>query len=130
MQEVAVERHGFTGGTFNVSFSPLQPSLVSVSPASLQLNLATNERVDTSFALTLSSALVSGQQLSFLLRIDNGYFVRTDTVWRSFLNVDEPAYTNSMNSAADWSSAANAWSRGLHMLLSLSWSAAKAICTA
>ncbi len=108
-QEVTVERHGFTGGTFSVSFSPLQPSLVSVSPASLQLNLATNERVDTSFALTLSPALVSGQQLSFLLRIDNGYFVRTDTVWRSFLDVDEPAYTNSMNSAADWSSAANAW---------------------
>lgn len=109
LQEVTVERHGFTGGAFSVSFTPLQPSLVSVSPASLQLQLTTNQSIDTSFAVTLSPSLVSGQQLSFLLRIDNGYFIRTDTVWRSFLDVAEPVYTNPMNTAADWSSAANAW---------------------
>jgi len=106
---VRVARYGLAGGSFTVTLSSLAPQLAEVSGSPITLQLEPNQTLDTSFALTLAPNLQPGQEMLFLLTIDNGHYLRTDTVRRFFYNFQDPTFEDNFNSIANWQTTNTAW---------------------
>ncbi|MEO0877309.1 MAG: M14 family metallopeptidase, partial [Bacteroidota bacterium] len=80
----SVQRFGRTAGPLTVSLRSLQDNLIQVASEPLSFDLGENQVQMDSFPLTVTGTISSGTLLNFVLEIDNGGFVRTDTVSRIF----------------------------------------------
>ncbi|WP_020535300.1 M14 family metallopeptidase [Lewinella cohaerens] len=75
-----VQRFGRENGPLSVSLTSLQNDLIQVVEEPLSFDLAENQAVIDSFALNITGSIAPGTELQFELAIDNGSFVRRDTV--------------------------------------------------
>ncbi|MEO0723051.1 MAG: M14 family zinc carboxypeptidase [Bacteroidota bacterium] len=80
----SVQRFGRTAGPLTVNLRSLQDDLIQVASEPLNFDLGENQVQMDSFPLTITGTISSGTLLNFVLEIDNGGFVRTDTVSRVF----------------------------------------------
>ena len=76
------KRLGRAAGTVTVSIEALE-NIISVGPA-IVYNLALEEQLNSSIAFTLNSSIQFGDPIKYVLKTDNGYWVRKDTVTKYF----------------------------------------------
>ena len=80
-----VSRLGFQDGALTVSLTAVSEN-VTVNTAAQIFNLAQNETTTGSFTYTLSDDAVPGDEVEFILAIDNGVFTSEQTVTKTFFN--------------------------------------------
>lgn len=98
-----VQRFGRESGPLMVSLTSLQNDLIQVAEEPISYNLAENEMVLDSFALSIIGSIPPGTELQFELAIDNGSFVRTDTVSKVYAGyVDTDAYSEGFPDLEQW----------------------------
>lgn len=98
-----VQRFGRESGTLTVSLTSLQNDLIQVVEEPVNYNLAENEAVLDSFALSIIGSIPPGMELQFELSIDNGSFVRTDTVSKVYGGyIDTDAYAETFFDLEQW----------------------------
>lgn len=98
-----MQRFGRTQGPLTVSLNSLQSGLIQVAEEPAIFNLAENELILDSFALNITGTLTPGTELQFELQIDNGSFVRTDTVSKVFGDyVSTDVYSEAFPDLGQW----------------------------
>lgn len=99
-----LRRYGLEDGPFTVAFTPLSPEITSPA-ASQTFNLQPFESIDFNFPIAFAPNTPTGQELRILLQVDNGYFVHTDTLRKTFLGSGSSLallYENSCDDFSGW----------------------------
>jgi len=100
-----IQRFGREIGPLTVSLTSLQNDLVQVVEEPISYDLAENEMVLDSFALSIIGSIPSGTELLFELAIDNGSFIRRDTVSKVYGGyVDMEVYSEEFPDLEQWTS--------------------------
>lgn len=98
-----IQRFGRTAGPLTVSLQSLQETQVLVASEPQVYELAENELRLDSFLLDFAGNIPAGTMLDFVLEIDNGSFLRTDTVslvFGDYLNTE--VFTDDFPALEDW----------------------------
>ena len=98
-----LRRYGLEDGPFTVSFTPLSPEITS-PVASQVFNLQPFESADFNFPIAFAPNTPTGKELLILLQVDNGDYVSTDTLRKTYLGGGGLSllYENSCNDYAGW----------------------------
>lgn len=100
-----IQRFGLLDGPLTVSLSSLQTDMLGVSEEPKTYNLDENESQLDSFALSINGNIPAGTELVFLLSIDNGVFVRTDTIKKAFGGfIATPVFSDPISDSSNWTS--------------------------
>ncbi len=103
-----VTRLGMMAGTLTVSATPLSANITSVG-APKAFNLNQFETATDSFAYVLDTGVTDGDALVFLLSIDNGTTVVSDTVVKIY-GSPVASFSNTATATTGWSvSAGGSW---------------------
>jgi hypothetical protein len=98
-----LQRFGRRADPLTVSMTSLQNELIQVTEEPVVFDLAENELVLDSFAVTITGNIAPGTELRFLLQVDNGTFVRTDTVSKVYGGyLSTPVLTETFPDLAGW----------------------------
>ncbi len=97
----SLRRYGFQDGPLTVSLTPLTANVQSVSPAQV-FNLAQLESVEDSFTVVLAPTALPGQQLLFLLSLDNGTYSHTDTLRKVLEGSTQVLWSDAANDLTSW----------------------------
>ncbi|RME98790.1 MAG: T9SS C-terminal target domain-containing protein [Bacteroidetes bacterium] len=82
---IQLQRYGLQDAPVTVSMSCVQEEFLQLSTLSKTLNLAANERRTERFPISFQAANIPPNTLlDFVITIDNGNFVRRDTIRRSY----------------------------------------------
>ncbi len=103
-----LKRYGIADGPFTVSLSAISNNIASTgSPIVLQP--AVNETIENAISYTLSgNNLREGDEVLFLLTLDNGSYAKRDTV-RAFFTISPPVFEELGNSLENWEPGASTW---------------------
>jgi carboxypeptidase T len=71
---------GLSGGSFTVSLIPVGTGIASVGVPKSHNSLAQNQLISDSIAYTINSTLNSGQQIKYILAVNDGSITRYDTI--------------------------------------------------
>ncbi|MDQ3051986.1 MAG: immune inhibitor A [Bacteroidota bacterium] len=90
-----------TTGTYTITLTGLTPNIVSTGTPVSHGNLNVLQMVDDSISYALTTPMTNGDEIKFLLSIDNGQYVRTDTILKHFgpANV---VFASDCNSTSGW----------------------------
>lgn len=95
-----LKRYGLEDGAFTVSLAPISSNIASVgAPETLQP--AAFETVEEAISYTLQGTLQEGEEVLFLLTLDNGYYAKSDTI-RYFYTISQPALADYGNTMNNW----------------------------
>ncbi len=72
------------GGTFTVSITPLNDAITSIGDPLVYSTLEILETIDGSISYTLKEGIQSGEEILYLLSVDNGGFTDSDTISKVF----------------------------------------------
>ncbi len=89
------------GGTFTLTFEPLSDMIISGPVEKTYSGMEILESIADSVEYTLNVGTPSGTQLTFLLTVDNGQYVTTDTITRIF-GVAEVLFEDDCNTLGNW----------------------------
>ncbi|OPZ96444.1 MAG: Immune inhibitor A peptidase M6 [Bacteroidetes bacterium ADurb.Bin408] len=93
-----------TAASFTVSVVPLSSNILSVGAPKLHNNLAHLQSANDSIAYTLNSGIVSGDTIIYLLCVNNGSYVKADTIYKIFGN-NVTLFTDNASGMSHWISA-------------------------
>lgn len=97
-----------TTGSYFVSLLPLSPTINLTGPPKLFSGLSFMQELNDSIAYELQSININnGDEIRFLLTINNGLYTLSDTIIKIFGPV-QPVYSTDFSSAAGWS-VASGW---------------------
>lgn len=104
----SLKRYGLKDGTFIVSLTPLTDNVLSTgTPKVLQLD--PYETVEEAISYTLnSSAMQESQEVAFLLTLDNGNYIKHDTI-RGFFLISEPVLEDPATTTDQWDVVSGLW---------------------
>jgi carboxypeptidase T len=80
---VSVTRYGFESGSFQVTLSPLTTNIISVS-GTQAFDLQQFENKNTLFQFSLKPSIQIGDEIKFLLEINNGDITHVDTLTKEY----------------------------------------------
>ena len=104
--EIEFMRYGLLDGPVNVSLSPFSSNISSVAQ-STAFNLANLEKSVQAFSYQLDANTQTGESVVFLLKTDNGLWVKTDTLRKTFggnfVLTPGIAFQDELNNFANWS---------------------------
>jgi carboxypeptidase T len=80
---VSVTRYGFESGSFQVTLSPLSANIIAVS-STQAFDLQQFETKNTLFQFSINSSIQIGDEIKFLLEINNGDIVHVDTLTKEY----------------------------------------------
>ena len=92
-----------TTGTYTITVTALTPNIVAVGNAFSQGNLSLLQTIQDSVSYALTSPMTHGDTISFLLSIDNGVYVRNDTIVKYFGPTTIP-FASDCNTTSGWNS--------------------------
>jgi len=95
-----------TTGTFNISITPLTANIISTGTPSAFSNMNVLQAVDDSIDFTLDPAIVTGDEIRFVVTLDNGWYQENDTITQLFGNPDILLNDNASN-LANWNTSGN-----------------------
>jgi hypothetical protein len=75
-----IQRLGLTAGDFTVSVTPIGTDISSVGASKVYTALTQNQNVYDSISFTLNGGLTAGQTIKYLLNVNDGNFVHSDTI--------------------------------------------------
>ena len=89
------------GGSFTVSLEPVTPEITAVGNPVVFENMTMLETIADSISYTLDASVTSGQTIQFLVNLDNGYFVKSDTITKVY---GQPVviFQDDCNTLANW----------------------------
>jgi carboxypeptidase T len=97
-----IKRIGFQdGGVFTVSLAALSEEIISTGDPVAFYNMGFFETRSGSVNYELDSATAGGTALKFLLGIDNGHYVRYDTITK-YYGLEEVAFFDDCNNLENW----------------------------
>jgi len=100
-----LQRLGFGETTgWTVSLIPLDENIVAVGDPLSFGSLEMLETITDSIAISLSADLMSGDEFRFLLQLDNGEFISTDTITKLY-GTTTTIFADSCNALTKWTSA-------------------------
>jgi len=98
-----IERLGFQDGAeFTVSIEPLSNFVQSVGEPIVFENLGLLEKKVDSIFFQLDPAITGGTHFDFVLNVDNGYYMKSDTV-RMWFGLKQTVWQNPCTSLVGWS---------------------------
>lgn len=103
--DFAVTRLGFMTGDLTVSLTAVSDN-VTVNDAAQIFSLEQNETVEGSFNYSLDEGIASGDEIVFVLGVNNGVFTREDTITKSYF-ISETVFSDDATVLTNWSS--NNW---------------------
>ncbi len=106
--ELNIKKYGLEAGDLTLSVTPLSNN-VTVSTTAQTWSLAHLDDVDTTIDYSINTGTGTGALLEFLLELDNGTYIATDTIRRTYLNTaiipvfeEDGAAINNWTVAGDW----------------------------
>jgi carboxypeptidase T len=75
-----------TTGTFTVSVSALTPNIIATGSPDSFSNMSVLQSVNDSVSFTLDPGISPGDQVQYVVTLDNGWYTETDTVTQLFGN--------------------------------------------
>ncbi len=101
--EIAFVRYGQQPGTFTVSLEPLSPNVLAVqAPASFSASPPIFGEVRHAFWPQLHPDIKPGDEVAFLLQVNNGYYTHTDTLRKVFRSTTATVFQESAGSSSGW----------------------------
>lgn len=108
--QIEFTRYGLSDGPINVSLVPVSNNISSTSQTQ-SFDIANLSNVPTNFPFQLDGSIQDDDEILFLLKTDNGYWVKTDTLRKLFSDGPgsitvlalEDNLDNTANWATDWS---------------------------
>ncbi|NUO01995.1 MAG: T9SS type A sorting domain-containing protein [Saprospiraceae bacterium] len=103
-----LKRYGLADGPFTVSLSPISDNIIAAGSPSV-LQPAPYETLENAIAYTLDgSNLKEGDEVLFLLTLDNGQYAKQDTI-RCFFMISPPVFEDQSNTLGNWEPATGQW---------------------
>jgi carboxypeptidase T len=90
-----------TTGTYTISLTPLTTNIIISGPAVSHSNLSVLQEINDSISFGLTTPMTNGDEIKFLLSIDNGQYIISDTVIKYF-GAPVLAYATDCNSTTGW----------------------------
>jgi hypothetical protein len=97
----SVQRLGLGGATFTVNITPVGGDISSVGPAKTY-SLAQNQLVKDSISFTLNTGLSPAQVVKYILSVDNGTYVKNDTISKIYGTPITLVYNNGNATATNF----------------------------
>ncbi len=97
-----------TSGTYTVSLTAITPNVFMTGNAVSVSNLQVLQTITDSISFALTTPMTHGEEIRFLLAIDNGQYVRTDTITKIFGPVNM-VFSSDGNSISGWTPATGSW---------------------
>lgn len=79
-----LQRLGLQAATFTVSIAPVGSDINSVGAPKVYSSLLQNQTVNDSISFTLNSGLIPGQTIKYAIAVNNGAFIRFDTLTKIY----------------------------------------------
>ncbi len=96
------KQYGLQAGTVNIWLEALEPYL-SVNAGTTSIQLQQLEETDLNFPFSISTDAASGDPLTFVLHIDNGFYEQTDTLQKTYLNgTPETLFSDAGDNFDNW----------------------------
>jgi hypothetical protein len=92
---------------YTVSIIPLDSWITSVGSPQTYSTMSLLQINQDSIAYTLNSSITSGQIVSYILRVNNGFYDNNDTITKSYAST--PVYTNNGSTVSDFTSTGGNW---------------------
>ena len=92
-----------TVATYTLSITPITNNIVSVGNPGTHSNLSVLQEITDSISFALTTPMTNGEAIKFLLSVDNGVYVRTDTIVKYF-GPQTVAFASDGNSLIGWTS--------------------------
>ncbi len=90
-----------TVATYTISLTAITGNIIGTGTAVIHSNLSVMQEVNDSISFLLTSPMTNGDVVKFLLSIDNGVYVRTDTIVKYF-GSPTVAFASDGNSTSGW----------------------------
>ncbi len=87
--------------TFTVSVTPLGNEITGTGSSKVFTGMSLLEKITDSISYTLNSGLMSGQEIKYVLSVDNGLYVYNDTVTK-YYGVPVVLLNDSGNNMSNW----------------------------
>ncbi|MEO8088232.1 MAG: M14 family zinc carboxypeptidase, partial [Bacteroidota bacterium] len=96
-----------TTGTFNISITAISANIISTGSPAAYSNMNVLQSVDDSISFTLDPGIATGDEIRFLVTLDNGWYQETDTVTQLFgspdiLLNDDGSNLSNWNTTGNW----------------------------
>jgi carboxypeptidase T len=104
----SIERLGLDSpATYTVSIQPLTSNIISVGSPKAYNNMSLLEKRNDSLSYTLDAAIQNGDMIQYLLSVDNGLYVHSDTITKyygpfSLIFSDDCSTMNKWSSGMGW----------------------------
>jgi carboxypeptidase T len=109
-----ITRYGMLASNYTISIRGLSSNVLSVGTARNPYTLARFQTLSDSISYNLNSNIRTGDTVTFLLSLNNGYFTYSDTVRKVFTNVGfQTILRDSCTTVANWRAQAVAVPWGL-----------------
>jgi hypothetical protein len=101
--DIEMKRYGLQSGPINVTLEPFSSNIVS-NAATHVFDLPNLGVATFSFPYVLNAAVQDSEQVVFLLKTDNGFWVKTDTLIKYFrpIEVQTLAFQDNLNNSGNW----------------------------
>jgi carboxypeptidase T len=100
--DVKLQRYGFRNGDFTLSMEPVSNNIVSVSPPQI-FTLDQYEESIKTLQLSLSPGVQSGDIVTWIQALSNGFFTQRDTVRKVYVgNQATTLFENDCSTNAGW----------------------------
>ena len=92
-----------TTGNFSVSVVPISANIASVGAAKNYSNLNLMQVLDDSISFSLAASILPGDEIKYLLTVNNGLYTESDTVTK-FFGTPVIAFNDNATTTANWQS--------------------------
>lgn len=107
-----IRRYGLLFGPMSVSIKPLSSNITGVG-APKTFNLQLFESKKDAIAITLKPDIKPGEKVTFLLQLDNGFYVQSDTLQKIYVgsagNADKQIFVENGDNVGGWENDGGTW---------------------
>ncbi len=96
----SIKNIGLQDGDVQVDLIPLSDNIVSIDVANVY-SLASLDSAEGAIAYTLADDIVDGEEVVFLLSVDNGLYAKEDTIRKTYFSAD-PAFVDDISTLENW----------------------------
>lgn len=97
-----------TSGNFTIAIQPVSLNIASTGSAVVFSNLNSLQEVSDSISINLSPAIIQGDEIRFLITVDNGMYLESDTITQIFGSPVIVLYDDGV-SLSFWNAGSTAW---------------------
>ncbi len=105
-----LKRIGLKEGSLKVTLAPISDNIIAVG-APQSYNLAPNEQVEDMISYSLDAGIQDGEEVVFLLSVNNNAFIQSDTVRKIYSTQDPTLYDPVLATADYWQTDPGSWAK-------------------